>query len=141
MSQITLKPDTELKSVETRSGYKVNFVTEDYEAPLWVYSCESYGEATMVISARSWDSAYEACIDEMRTIDDKEVFEAYGFDSQSDMDACENWDDINLIEGYRYQSNFTGTGIVGVGHMESLDPLTPDYLKQSGIQLTIGEIE
>ena len=62
-------------------------------------------------------------------------------DSQADMVACENWDDINLIEGYRYQSNFTGTGIVGVGHMESLDPLTPDYLKQSGIRLTIGEIE
>jgi hypothetical protein len=95
----------------------------------------------MVISARSWDSAYETCIDEMRTIDDKEVFEAYGFDSQADMDACENWDDIELIEGYRQQSNCVGTGIVGVGHMESLSPLTPDYLKQSGIRLTIGEIE
>ena len=120
MSQITLKFNTEIKSAETRFGYKVNFVTEDYEAPLWVYSCESYGEATMVISANGWEN---------------------GFDSQADMDACENWDDIELSEGYRQQSNCVGTGIVGVGHMESLNPLTSDYLKQSGIQLTIGEIE
>ena len=141
--QVTLKPDTELKSVRTRFDNPIQFVTEDFEAPLWIYSFDAYGSPTMVISADSWESAYEACIDELTTIPASEVYEAYGFDDQATFDqAVENDpDSLDLDEGYRYQSNCTGTGIVNVGYCEGLNPLTTQYLKESGIKLTIGEIE
>lgn len=142
--QIVLKTDTELLKAATRFDNEITVVAEDSEAPLWIYSWDAYGSPTCIVSATSWDSAYEALIDELPTIPDSELYEAYGFETQADFDACRN-DDLHdwpeLIEGYQYQSNFTGTGIVNIGHYESLSPLTSDYLKQSGIKLTIGVID
>ena len=138
--QITLKPDTEILKVTTRFDNPIPFVTEDFEAPLWIYSWDAYGSPTMVISADSWEIAYDACIDELPTIATSEVYEAYGFDDQASFDqALENDpDSLELDEGYRYQSNATGTGIVNVGLYEGLSPLTTEYVKQAGIKITIG---
>lgn len=142
--QIILKTDTELLKASTRFDNEIMVVAEDSEAPLWIYSFDAYGSPTCIVCATSWDSAYEALIDELPTIPESELYEAYGFETQADFDARFD-DDLyewsELAEGYRYQSNFTGTGIVNIGHYESLSPLTTDYLKQSGIKLSIGVID
>jgi len=142
--QIILKTDTELLKASTRFDNEILVVAEDSEAPLWIYSFDAYGSPTCIVSAVSWNSAYEALIDELPTIPESEVYEAYGFETQADFEARFD-DDLyewsELAEGYRYQSNCTGTGIVSIGHHESLSPLTTDYLKQSGIKLSIGVID
>ena len=140
MSQITLKQDTEILDVKSRFDNPIGFVMEDYEAPLWIYSWDAYGAPTRIISADTWEGAYDACIDDLPTIEASEVFEAYGFEDQASFDqTVENDPDtLELSEGYQYQSNATGTGIVNVGHYESLNPLTTDYVKRNGIKITIG---
>ena len=146
MSQINLKDDTEIMSVKTQYGNDIAFLN-DWTSPLWVYSNE-YGP-TFIATGQTWESTYEAIIDELTTVPESELYEAFGFDNQADYDAkiaelrAETGDVEwpELIEGYRYQSNFTGTGIVSVGHYENLSPLTTEYLKESGIQLEIGAVE
>ena len=135
--QITLKDDTELLSVKTKYGHDIAFYN-DWPGTLWVYSCE-YGPC-FVVAAQTFDSAYESIMDELKTIDASEDYEAYGFDSDADFKAAveADSDSLALNEGYQYQSNSTGTGIVNVGYYESLSPLTSEFLKESGIQLEVG---
>lgn len=56
------------------------------------------------------------------------MYEAYGFDTDADMAKHEGeWPD--LVEGYSYQSNATGSGIVAHDlNGEGLEALTPDLL-------------
>ena len=149
MSQINLKDDTEIISAKTQYGSGIDFLN-DWTSPLWVYSNE-YGP-TFIAAGQTWESTYEAIIDELTTIPESELYEAFGFDNRKDYDEeihtlqivleeTGNVDWPELIEGYRYQSNFTGIGIVSVGHNENLQPLTTEYLKESGIQLEIGAVE
>lgn len=121
-----------------------------------------YG-AMHLIRATSWESAYEAWVDELPPVPDDEIHEAYGLNSAEEMAAIvaviednatreqrrtvqailnssrymewngpkpESVDDVIEyplpIEGYQYQSNATGTGIVNVGHYEWLRPIGTD---------------
>lgn len=106
----------------------------------------------MLIHARSFEAAWEAWIDELPTIPESEIPEAYGMcdefrDEYEKTDPCppfrggavgEGYDawqarfhaaaikelreredageEVRLEEGYEYQSNASGTGIVDVGH-------------------------
>ena len=111
--------------------------------------------ATHLIHSSSYESAYEAWVDESLTISEEELTEAYGLPDSPEMEAwkethpappyyqqeqwkawCEaldleekrvfkQWGDDaqaglrdhpDLIEGYEYQSNSSGTGIVDIGH-------------------------
>jgi hypothetical protein len=111
--------------------------------------------ATHLIHSSSYESAYEAWVDESLTISEEELTEAYGLPDSPEIDAwkethpaptfyrsnewnawCEalhaeevrvfkQWGEDadahlrehpDLIEGYEYQSNSTGTGIVDMGH-------------------------
>lgn len=61
---------------------------------------------------------------------------------QEARDACmeyvnDNADDIYLIEGYVYQPNSTGTGIVSVGHHEWCHKLTDNDVQQYQIEAVI----
>lgn len=50
------------------------------------------------------------------------------------------WDDWPLIEGYEYQSNGKGTGIVSIDlNWESLELLTLEFIDRAGISLEIKD--
>jgi hypothetical protein len=119
-----LKRDTTLVSATTENGYELA-VYDDGDGPLWLYGQE-FG-CSMVIRARSFEQAWGIMLDESFTIEDSEVWEAYGYNSEEEYAAvcdrimAEEADGVypewpGLAEGYEYQSNFTGTGIVDVGH-------------------------
>ena len=102
--------------------------------------------ASHLVHARGFESAWEAWLDEQETIPESELPEAYGLEDDfrreyQEKDSAPQWHEKEayaawrarfdaacvaelrregaeheLIEGYEYQSNFTGTGIVDVGH-------------------------
>ena len=49
--------------------------------------------------------------------------------------------ELDLIEGYEYQSNSSGTGIVDVGHYIGMVELTQDVAESYGIKLKIKRDE
>ena len=108
--------------------------------PLWLYGQE-YGP-TMLIAAGSFEDAYEIAMDESKTVSEDDLYEAYGFDTQAEYDkwtAERDEDDYrDLAEGFQYQSNSTGTGIVNVGYYEWLREFQKQDVLDYGIQ-TIWE--
>lgn len=47
--------------------------------------------------------------------------------------------ELELAEGYEYKANFGSTsGIVNKGHNSWLNELTPEYLKETGIRITVS---
>lgn len=141
----------------------------------WFVAGHEHG-ATHVIHARSFESAWEAWIDECPTIDVDELPEAYGIDDSPEMKAwedthrmppwhaCTDWaawreartaeakrilaqwdedaregrrdDGPELIQGYEYQANATGTGIVYFGHyswLQEIDDLTRVTVELKGV--------
>ena len=120
--------------------------------------CGAWLYPDAAIRADSFESAYEAWIDERPTIPADEIPEAYGaFDklvewmekrghenTQHLRDFCNRnaaaffrlqtsnrdcWDEWPLIEGYQYQSNANGTGIVGTDYDERLDDIPADEIR------------
>jgi len=153
---IELKPDTQLTMAWTQSyrepwcsAYPVR-VYDDCDGPLWIFGQE-YGP-TMVIRARSFETAWEIAVDESPTIEPEDVPEAHGYDGwcsggykrvmevYSPETAKERFEFAvraaqeegsehpDLLEGYEYQSNSSGTGIADVGHYVWLRELTADDL-------------
>ena len=114
-----------------------------------------------LVREMSWSNAYEAAIDVMPTIAQEEIPEAYGLwvhqvadrwmitdetanaDSSGTfiseqaaisaaLDLCQYRD---LAEGYTYQSNASGTGIVSLPEYEDLRPVNPETLAEHGLVL------
>ncbi len=151
---IELKGETSLIAARRRS---TNFPIRSYddaEGGLWLFGNE-HG-VTMVIRARSFDAAWEIAIDEAPTVDDSQVPEAYGFDGDGEsyghgetaadklrqaVELAEAGDGEypELVEGYSYQANSTGTGIVDVGHYAWLRPFARDDARE--IRLVIRDYE
>jgi hypothetical protein len=135
---LTLKDSTQLLGARSRAnGFPVR-VYDDGMGPLWMFGCE-YG-VTMIIRALSFETAWEIAIDESPTIDATDVPEAYGVygdDAERKLrqavELAEAGDGEypELVEGYEFQSNATGTGIVDVGHYAWLRQMrredTADY--------------
>jgi hypothetical protein len=81
------------------------------------FACGFEHGATHLIHARSFETAWETWVDELPTIPEEELIEAYGAEAGGG--------DYRLIDGYEMQSNFSGTGIVSMGHyawMREVDP-------------------
>lgn len=96
---------------------------------------------THLIYADGEGSAWDAWLDEQETVPPEDVHEAYGtfdrmieagFDREHatknareyyEQNADQEWE---LIEGYEYQANATGTGIVEVGHYTSFRVVSAD---------------
>jgi hypothetical protein len=146
--QIELKSGTSLVGVLNGYGHAIRF--HDDTGPLWAYR-DAEG-MRCVVTAETWEDAYDAAIDTLPAIDAEDVPEAYGFDGwcsggyervmetyspetakdrfEAAIDTAPRGEGPDLIEGYQYQSNASGTGIVSVSlNGESLDPLTPELLK------------
>jgi hypothetical protein len=98
----------------------------------------------MIIRAQDWHSAYEIAIDESPTVPVEELHEAYGFETREEMEKADKlaqgglaeWPDLQ--EGYQYQSNASGTGVVFSGYYEWLEPFTSEYLKREEIRIRIA---
>ncbi len=143
-------------------------VYDDGFGPLWLYREASGLEA--IVRAQTWESAYECCQDEIMTrVGTEDVLEAYGFWIAQDGKYWKVMDDVDdrfngnsmfdteehakeycqrvilmqerdLIEGYEYQPNATGTGIVSVDlNGQSLQQLTPELAEALGIRVQIEE--
>lgn len=138
---IKLKSDTSLVGVREReSGFPVR-VYDDGDGPLWVYATNSgpWMVTRMVIRAQSFEDAYSIAIDESTTIAESDVPEAYGFDGPNGALELRHATERaeaglgeypDLQEGYQYQDNASGTGIVWVGYHESLRELTRDEARE-----------
>lgn len=134
--QIQTKYDTDVIGV-TRYGRPLIHDIDTFY-PLWAY--QQYCGPLKIVGGAHFSDAYESAIDQCPTIQESEIYEAYGFDSVAEYQAAidsGDTDDIALIEGYQYQANASGTGIVAVGHHESLDPLTPSLLRALDLNIQI----
>jgi len=114
--------DDHRKFVVTKDNSPVDFIDDwsmsrpsDFDQ-LYVVSHE-FGPCA-VVCADSEQSAWEAWLDEQTTIPADEVSEAF-----QDGDP-----DKELVEGYEFQANFTGTGIVNVGHYIGIRKMRVDEL-------------
>ena len=127
-----LKQDTSvILATRTPFGRPVPVAISSYlDHSVWVYSNE-FGP-TMIIQADTFEDAYETMLDESQDIPEEEVPEAYGKTTEeweALIAASGDGQDVEwpeLIEGYRHQPNCDTTGIISVGHHESLTPWTKD---------------
>lgn len=88
---------------------------DDGFGQLYVYGNET--GATHIARADSFESALGAIYDELPTIPESDVPEAYGFETREQLLGADT-DTLELCEGYYYQDNSSGTGIVDPGHHE-----------------------
>jgi len=116
---------------------------------LWLYRSADFDMG--VVRAQTFEDAYDCVLDEiLRPIDQDEVPEAYGFygpNKQAELDAAvekakESGDYPELVEGFMYQPNSTGTGIVSISlNGECLEPLTDELLKECHLHVEIEKGE
>ena len=133
-----LKSETTIIGATSEYGTPIEVVDEG--STVFAYGDEPYGSVCLIITADSWEAAYDAAIDALPTIDPADLPEAYGYDTQKELDAaCAAAPDscVDLAEGYCYQSNFTGTGIVNEGHYAWLWEVDAEWLMATGVRLAI----
>lgn len=145
--------ETLVKAVRTaHDGERCNLpIADNGEGQLWLYE-ESFGPMG-VVRAKTWEKAYEAVQDYiMRVVPESDLLEAYGFsivkhngryhvcselleggvrEFSDELDAREFVlvyvleNHVPLVEGFEYQPNGTGTGIVEYDlNDQHLQPLT-----------------
>lgn len=157
-----LDPDELTLSFQERTGHPIRYYDDGY-GPLWILrdTCGIIG----IIRTRNESEAYEIAGDEFRTpIAPEDIPEAYGaYDHLRDYLVSQGHEDNydlsefctryapayfavvaagdncpELTEGYEYQSNAKGTGIVPVDlNGEALDPLTPELCEHLEIEMQI----
>lgn len=140
---------------------------DDGFGSLYIYreSCGIIG----IVRAMSWEAAYECVLDEiLQPIDEADVIEAYGcyampnqdrtawyamrgdgkklatFDTEKEAHeyclASIARDETELVEGYDYQPNASGTGIVSYDlNGNALDLLTQELAAELQIKIQIEE--
>ena len=129
--------DQELVSASTRHGTPIE-TYDDSMGTLYAYRDAS--GLVGLVRALSWHGAWYLVEDEiLEPIPEEDMPEAYGFDTLEELQAAE-WPD--LAEGYSYQSNATGTGIVAHDlNGESLNELTPDLLAALEWRIEVKDLD
>lgn len=122
---------------------------DDGIGPLWLY--RSADGDMGIVRAQTFEDAYDCVLDEiLKPIPADEVPEAYGFygpNKQDDLAIAETAARITneypeLVEGFQYQPNGTGTGIVSIClNGECLEPLTDELLKECHLHVEIEKGE
>ena len=112
---------------------------DDGFGPLWLYQNEG---GMWVVRAQTFEDTLECVYDEMPTVPQEELYEAYGFDTDEEFQAAvtkaeESGDFPELAEGYSHQANASGTGIVFPGYSEHLSELTHADIERLEISLII----
>lgn len=118
-----------LEGAKSRFGSDIK-VWDDGFGDLYIHR-DSMG-INGIVRANSWHEAYECVLDEILTPisveDAKELFDEMGSE------------EADLPEGYQYQSNSTGTGIVYTDlNGDYLDKLNKELLDELEIELIIKE--
>ena len=106
--------DSDGKQIDQTRVKLINDWEDWGEAPYILAFYNEYG-LVAIVSAGSYRSCWEAWVDDKETIEDDEVYAAYGFGSEEELRSHVG-DVSELEEGYAYQLNSTGTGIVNIGH-------------------------
>lgn len=136
-----LNPDDLSLAFKTRFGSDIKYHDDGF-GPLWIF--RDTGGVRGIVRAQKWEDAYSCINDEiLNPIAADDLPDAYGFDNQTDLDAAlataketEQWPE--LAEGYEYQDNATGTGIVAHDlNGEALDLLTVALLEELEIELVV----
>ena len=148
---------SEMKAVSQFGNHRG--CVETWGDHLWAF-CDEFGPRVFV-TADTFETAWEEAVDALPAIPADEVPEAYGFDTDEELAAAaskavrrENESPgtygtygedqtPNLAEGYEYQSNATGTGIVWVGYHATLVCPTSDMLpeKWRGTKLSVTIVD
>ncbi len=133
-----LNPDDFALEFKSRFGSVVRYY-DDGMGPLFVMR-DSMG-IIGIVRAMSWEDAYSIVEDEfLHVVPADEIGEAYGFNSQAEFEARDTSkdDSMELREGYSYQSNSTGSGIVSHDlNGEALDLLTLELAQQLELQIIV----
>jgi len=139
----TIQDEQTISRIESEYGHSIK-VYDDGFGPLWAYS-EVYG-VMGVVRASTWEDAYGCCQDEiMDRVPASEEHEAYGFDTPEEMktaiaSAEESGEYPELSEGYEYQPNATGTGIVAYDlNGRDLSELTPELAQRLNLTIWITQ--
>jgi hypothetical protein len=139
-----INPDDFVLKFRNRFG-KFERYYDDGFGPLWIFR-NSMG-IVGIVRCQTEHDAFEIVEDEfLNVLPEEELYEAYGFNTdaeyQSAINDPEKRDSLELAEGYSYQSNATGTGIVEHDlNGEELAPLTPDLLKRLELTIVISPEE
>ena len=137
-----LNPDNLEMRFETRFGSEIKYYDDGF-GPFWIYQDAS--GLLGVVRAQTWNDAWEIVEDEfLPVVSPEDIHEAYGFDNREEFDRvvarCDRGE-INhpeLSEGYSYQSNATGTGVVMHDlNGEKLDPLTTELADRLEIKIVV----
>lgn len=137
MTPKLITDDQELVSATTRHGSPVKTHDDRFGS---LYAYRDAGGLVGLVRASSWEDAWGIVEDEILTpITDDDLPEAYGFDTLEEFQAAEEPD---LVEGYSYQSNATGSGIVAHDlNGEVLDELTPDLLAALEWRIEVRDLD
>lgn len=131
-----MKDNTEIVSCKNKWGHEIRFYDDGY-GPLWVYRTST--GITGIIRAMTWEDAYECILDDILVpIPVEEIPEAYGFYGENAQQELENAEEPELTEGYHYQPNSSGSGIVSIDlNGEALDQLTSKLWKELELDIKI----
>lgn len=136
-----LDPDEFSLEFKSRFGTPIKYYDDGF-GPLWIFR-NTMG-IVGIVRCQTWEDAYGIVEDEfLPVVPAEEIHEAYDmtkeeFHAKTHEERNESGDWPELSEGYSYQSNSTGTGIVSHDlNGEALDPLTPDLIDRLEIVVVV----
>lgn len=144
-AQIFLKLDTLItRATYTEQDFELKTADDGCgENPLWVSVelCGAWGVPRAIVCAQTEGQAYEMAVDEMPTVKPGDLHEAYGMKKEEYEQFLLTYDPMSdespdLAEGYTFQSNSSGTGIVYALDLHIL-PLTRERMEGYEIKLQI----
>ena len=144
-AQISLKPATLItRATHTAQDFELKTADDGCgENPLWisVEVCGAWGVPRAIVCAQNEGQAYEMAVDEMPTVEPGDLHEAYGMEKEEYEQFLLTFDPMSdespeLAEGYTFQSNSSGTGIVYTMDLHIL-PLTRERMEAYEIKLQI----
>ena len=127
MSTISLRPDTLIDAASygrNSTRYPLGVAdaggSSDDSGQVWIVERGPYGACALLVQGGSWESAWEAALDELPTVETGyDLASAYGYDTEQDFEEardCAKRFSVDfapeLQTGYQYQSNASGTGVV-----------------------------
>jgi hypothetical protein len=135
-----LKPNTDIVEATNEYGRELDVYAHAYSVngKVWIGVDNPCDVARCIIVADSFASAYYELIDNLPTIDESELHEAYNFETREEFDAAVEaakagigaWPE--LCDTYMHQNNASGTGVVDTTYANVYP-----YNKKSGINLKI----
>lgn len=135
-NEITLRDSTAVHSATTRGGYpiRVSECSHSVRGYLWIVRTP-YG-IDGVVAADHIDAAHAAYLDDAPTVPVDDLPAAYGAADRAELVAMAGrGEPPDLIDGYHYQGNASGTGVVAVDHCTTIERLIRLDLDEVNLQI------